>query len=112
MLTSSGLLLSGLAVQPAAAAPVAAAAVQPAPVTSAADVVSAQAAARVQRTKVLVDDLTTETEQVWANPDGSLTREVTLGPERIRQRDGFWADVDLDLVKGTGVVTSAVPRCR
>ncbi|MFD8323501.1 DNRLRE domain-containing protein [Kitasatospora purpeofusca] len=37
-----------------------------------------------------------ETSTTWANPDGTLTTEMSAGPVRFL-RDGKWADVDLTL---------------
>lgn len=37
-----------------------------------------------------------ETSTTWANPDGTLTTELSAGPVRFL-RDGKWADVDLTL---------------
>ncbi|WP_051742908.1 DNRLRE domain-containing protein [Kitasatospora sp. MBT66] len=37
-----------------------------------------------------------ETSTTWANPDGTLTTELSAGPVRFL-RDGRWADVDLTL---------------
>jgi hypothetical protein len=46
--------------------------------------------------KTLVPDETTATTLTHANPDGSLTSEVTAGPARVRQ-GGKWVDVDAGL---------------
>ncbi|MEU6762941.1 DNRLRE domain-containing protein [Streptomyces sp. NPDC046853] len=43
--------------------------------------------------KTLVPNETTPTSLTYANPDGTLTAEVTAGPERI-EKDGKWVDVD------------------
>ncbi|MGL5819424.1 MAG: hypothetical protein ACRCYR_17800, partial [Phycicoccus sp.] len=40
-----------------------------------------------------------ETDQVFANPDGTLTREQSLEPVRVR-RGASWLDVDSTLVRG------------
>lgn len=42
--------------------------------------------------------LRSETDQVFANPDGTLTREQSLEPVRVR-RGGAWKDVDSSLVR-------------
>ncbi|SDL42755.1 hypothetical protein [Streptomyces indicus] len=46
--------------------------------------------------RTLVPNATTPTNLTYANPDGTLTSEVTTGPERI-ERDGKWVDVDATL---------------
>jgi RHS repeat-associated protein len=63
---------------------------------SRADEASALLTARWCGGKVEVTGDMTETIQVWANPDGSLTSEVHSGPVRIRQ-NGVWVPVDLTL---------------
>lgn len=90
------------------AAPVAPAraAAKPAPVDSAEDVVSAGMSARAQGSRVLVEGLTTESSRTWANPDGTLTTETSQGAVRVRQDDGSWVDVDLDLASGGGQVAA------
>lgn len=106
MLSSAALLVSGLAVSPPA---VAAPAAAPTPVTSAPDLASAQAAARDQKTQVRVESMMTATDEVWANPDGSLTVERGFATQRVRQSDGSWAEVDLNLVQAESGLSSAVP---
>jgi hypothetical protein len=49
--------------------------------------------------KVVVTDETTPTTYTVANPDGTLTTELTAGPERIR-KNGTWQKVDVTLTKG------------
>ncbi|MFB4420171.1 DNRLRE domain-containing protein [Streptomyces sp. QL37] len=46
--------------------------------------------------KVVVTDETTETSYTVANPQGTLTTELTAGPERV-WRDGRWQQVDVTL---------------
>lgn len=47
----------------------------------------------------------TEYTQVFAEPDGRLTYESAVLPQRVRRSDGSWADVDLSLVRaGDGTV--------
>ncbi|GGN65060.1 hypothetical protein GCM10010112_25950 [Actinoplanes lobatus] len=58
-----------------------------------------QTAAREARDsgrRVLVDELTSETTQVWALPEGGFQAEIAAGVERF-QRDGVWTPVDLNL---------------
>ncbi|OPG10420.1 DNRLRE domain-containing protein [Microbispora sp. GKU 823] len=52
--------------------------------------------ARTSRERVEVLPLRTETRQVFANADGSLTSETSALPERVR-RGTDWADVDTTL---------------
>jgi hypothetical protein len=49
--------------------------------------------------KVAVTDETTATTYTVANPDGTLTTELTTGPERV-WRDGEWRKVDVTLAAG------------
>ncbi|MFD3621628.1 DNRLRE domain-containing protein [Streptomyces sp. NPDC058676] len=51
--------------------------------------------------KVAVTDETTATTYTVANPDGTLTTELTTGPERIWD-NGKWQKVDVTLTKGPG----------
>lgn len=48
--------------------------------------------------RVAVQGLTTETNQVFANPDGTFTAESSSGVERV-QKDGVWTPVDTTLVR-------------
>ncbi|WP_261718249.1 hypothetical protein [Streptomyces sp. FZ201] len=48
--------------------------------------------------RVEVQGLTSETNQVFANPDGTFTAESSAGVERVRKGDG-WAPVDTTLVQ-------------
>ncbi|MYT09440.1 LamG domain-containing protein [Streptomyces sp. SID5470] len=57
---------------------------------------SQKAVASGQRAEV--EALTTETGQVFANPDGTFTMETSSAPERVR-RDGRWVAVDTTLVR-------------
>ncbi|MEU3310813.1 LamG-like jellyroll fold domain-containing protein [Nocardiopsis sp. NPDC006832] len=49
--------------------------------------------------RVEIPGLTDEKTQHFANPDGSLTAEVSAVPVRVRSSQG-WMDVDTDLVRG------------
>lgn len=51
-----------------------------------------------QGLRVEVDSLRSETDQVFANPDGSMTREQFLEPVRVR-RGEQWLDVDSTLAR-------------
>ncbi|MGL5930861.1 MAG: hypothetical protein ACRCY8_18165, partial [Dermatophilaceae bacterium] len=66
-------------------------------------VVFSQAAALVEAARsgqrVEVGSMRSETDQVFANPDGTLTREQSLEPVRVR-RGASWLDVDSTLVRG------------
>ncbi|MFJ6569833.1 DNRLRE domain-containing protein [Streptomyces sp. NPDC091292] len=76
----------------------------------AADIPSARVAARLNGHRVEALGERTETSTTWVNKDGSLTTELAAGPVRF-QRDGQWADVDVDLreVDG-GVAPKAHPE--
>lgn len=50
---------------------------------------------------VVVGASVSELAQVTAQPDGRLMFESAVVPQRARRADGRWADVDLNLIKGT-----------
>lgn len=65
----------------------------------------ALAAAAVCNRPVVVGGSRSEYVQVVAQPDGRLTFESTVVPQRTRRSDGSWADVDLTLrVGGDGLL--------
>lgn len=64
------------------------------------DEAAAHATANVCGGKVEILSLTSETQRVWANPDGSRSVEQTAVPVRTQKPDGSWADIDLTLVAG------------
>lgn len=72
---------------------------------------TAVAAAREQGTRVEATGLRTETRTVYAEPDGTMTAELSTRPVRVA-RDGSWVNVDTTLVRrpdGTvGPVAAAV----
>ncbi|MFB9905576.1 LamG-like jellyroll fold domain-containing protein [Allokutzneria oryzae] len=72
----------------------------PVPVASdqADDERTAARAAQTRGSRVEVASRTTETTQVFANPDGSFSLEQSVLPERVRQ-GGKWVEVDATLVK-------------
>lgn len=49
--------------------------------------------------RVAVDAATTDSSQVFANPDGTFTREMNAAPVRARKDDGTWAPIDTTLVR-------------
>lgn len=49
--------------------------------------------------RVAVDASTTESSQVFANPDGTFTQEMNAAPVRARKDDGTWASIDTTLVR-------------
>lgn len=49
--------------------------------------------------RVAVDAATTESSQVFANPDGTFTQEMNAAPVRARKDDGTWAPLDTTLVR-------------
>ncbi|WP_405910210.1 LamG domain-containing protein [Streptomyces sp. NBC_00828] len=48
-----------------------------------------------------VDAATTESSQVFANPDGTFTQEMNAAPVRARKDDGTWAPINTTLVRET-----------
>jgi hypothetical protein len=68
------------------------------PVTSAPDAATAFRAASLQRTRVEIADLRGAERTLFAEPDGSLTAEVSPGPVRVRQ-GGAWVPTDTMLVR-------------
>jgi RHS repeat-associated protein len=62
-----------------------------------ADRVAAIGAARLCGSKVEVTGEKSETLQLWANPDGTLTAEQSAGPVRMRDGRGGWKMVDPSL---------------
>jgi hypothetical protein len=90
-----------------AAVPLAAAAPAPAPVSagSSAELV-ASGQARDSGRRVEVAARRTETEQVFANPDGTFTAQMATRPVRVHRADGSWAPVDTTLrARADGRVT-------
>ncbi|MFJ2734963.1 MULTISPECIES: hypothetical protein [unclassified Streptomyces] len=49
--------------------------------------------------RVAVEAVTTESSQVFANPDGTFTQEMNAAPVRARKDDGTWAPIDTTLVR-------------
>ncbi|RNL91391.1 hypothetical protein EFE23_23530 [Micromonospora solifontis] len=76
-----------------------------------ADEVSAAIAARLCGSRVEVANRRTESTQLFANPDGTLTQEQSLAPVRVRQGDK-WVPVDLTLERRAdgSVAPKAHPR--
>ncbi|MEU3698485.1 LamG domain-containing protein [Streptomyces griseoviridis] len=48
-----------------------------------------------------METATTESSQVFANPDGTFTQEMNAAPVRARKGGGAWAPVDTGLVRAT-----------
>jgi len=65
------------------------------------DLRSAQLTARVRGQRVEVLSQRTEATTTWANPNGSLTSDESMGPVRVRKGDG-WVPLDMDLVEVAG----------
>ncbi|MEU6930093.1 DNRLRE domain-containing protein [Streptomyces sp. NPDC046374] len=83
------------------------AAERPAYATEAADLPSAQVAARLSGKRVEALSERTESTTTWANPDGTVTTDSASGPVRFRDgADGQWRDIDVELVKRDGVVAA------
>ncbi|MBK0372622.1 LamG domain-containing protein [Streptomyces sp. RB110-1] len=49
--------------------------------------------------RVAVNEATTDSSQVFANPDGTFTQEMNAAPVRARKTDGAWASIDTTLVR-------------
>ncbi len=49
--------------------------------------------------RVAVDEATTESSKVFANPDGTFTQETNAAPVRAQKDDGSWAPIDTALVR-------------
>ncbi|MGW1226875.1 LamG-like jellyroll fold domain-containing protein [Streptomyces sp. NPDC002530] len=49
--------------------------------------------------RVAVDTATTDSSQIFANPDGTFTQEMNAAPVRAREADGSWAPIDTTLVR-------------
>lgn len=64
----------------------------------------AVASARAQGSRVEVAAERSEYRLVFANPDGSFTAEVSAGPERLRNADGSWLQIDTTLEATAGGV--------
>jgi hypothetical protein len=62
------------------------------------DRLSAKMAARLCGGRVEVTGELTETTQVWAEPNGTLTADQHIGIKRFR-KNGAWVDVDLNLTR-------------
>ena len=68
-----------------------------APVAARPDRPSALLTARVQGSRVEILSERTETSSTYANPDGTLTTELSSGPIRFRDSSAGWRDVDVTL---------------
>jgi len=71
------------------------------PIEEAESAEAALAAAKAQDRRVEILQMRTETDTVYANPDGTLTRRMASGPIRIL-KDGNWTAVDADLQRNAG----------
>ncbi|MEU1692292.1 hypothetical protein ABZ590_12320 [Streptomyces hirsutus] len=48
-----------------------------------------------------MDSATTESSQVFANPDGTFTQDMNAAPVRARRDGGTWAPIDTSLVRAS-----------
>jgi hypothetical protein len=55
--------------------------------------------ARATGRPVEVAERRAEDELLFANPDGTFTAEITAGPQRVKQTDGSWSEIDTTLVR-------------
>ncbi|MFE0477798.1 LamG domain-containing protein [Streptomyces sp. NPDC058947] len=60
---------------------------------------TASARAAESGERVAVEGATTESSQVFANPDGTFTQEMNAAPVRARKDDGGWGTIDTTLVR-------------
>ncbi|MER8046434.1 DNRLRE domain-containing protein, partial [Streptomyces sp. NPDC094032] len=68
--------------------------------TEAADLTSAQVAARLSGKRVEALSERTDSTTTWANPDGTVTLDAAAGPVRFRdEATDQWQDIDVDLAK-------------
>ncbi|MFC3981557.1 RHS repeat-associated core domain-containing protein [Streptosporangium jomthongense] len=67
------------------------------------DRVSAALTARLQGSRVLVTDETTESKLTYANPDSTFTTETVSGIARVRQGER-WVAVDTTLIEDNGAL--------
>ncbi|MFE4977507.1 ricin-type beta-trefoil lectin domain protein [Kitasatospora sp. NPDC056651] len=99
LLVESGVALDALTATPAAAAGRATSAqAAGASTTEAPDQASALLAARLNKRRIEVTGARTETLTLWANPDGTLSQELSVGPIRMKAGDA-WVPVDTTLVE-------------
>ncbi|MFF2660042.1 ricin-type beta-trefoil lectin domain protein [Kitasatospora sp. NPDC058032] len=90
--------LNGLTAPPAAAEPAPPARSTASSVTEAPDQASALLAARMNNRRIEVTGARTETLTLWANPDGTLSQELSTGPIRMKVGEA-WVPVDTTLVE-------------
>ncbi|TQS42778.1 RHS repeat-associated core domain-containing protein [Cryptosporangium phraense] len=62
---------------------------------------AARLTARATGKRVEVLSRRTDTTQVFANPDGSLTMTANARPVRVKRADGSWDPIDTDLAAGS-----------
>ncbi|MFI1588666.1 FG-GAP-like repeat-containing protein [Streptomyces halstedii] len=70
------------------------------------------AAARRTGKKVLVEAATTATTLTWALPDGKMRQRINATPQRAKNAEGEWADIDTDLRRtkdGITPVNAVIP---
>ncbi|MFK0195862.1 DNRLRE domain-containing protein [Kitasatospora sp. NPDC090308] len=105
LLVQSGVALDALTAAPAAAAESAPSQQTPnASTTEAPDEASALLAARLNKRRIEVTGARTETSTVWANPDGTLSQDMSAGPIRMKVGEA-WVPLDTTLVEtGDGKV--------
>ncbi|MEV8514762.1 DNRLRE domain-containing protein [Dactylosporangium sp. NPDC051484] len=97
--------------QAAAAAPAPKAAKAACP-KSQSDETAARVTARLCGSPVEITSMLSETTRAWAQPDGSVRVEQGLGPQRFRNSQGAWVDINTTLVRradGT-IAASAHPN--
>ncbi|MFE7564818.1 DNRLRE domain-containing protein, partial [Kitasatospora sp. NPDC057500] len=99
LLVQTGVAFDALTAAPAEAAPVPdTPPAAPSPTAEATDEASALLAARLQGRRIEVTKARTEFATLWANPDGTLTSDRSVGPIRMKVGDA-WVPVDTTLVQ-------------
>lgn len=69
----------------------------PPPSAASSAIGAAKAQAKSNGKRVVIDALTTASSQTFANPQGTLTTETALAPERVKNASGTWQKVDATL---------------
>lgn len=103
-LLSIGLLTAVVVPESTAAADASSTAVSDAP--SASDTTTASQIAETYGHSVVVDPATTQTEQISAQPDGSMQLVESSQPVRVRQSSG-WVPLNLNLAQAGGTIAPA-----
>lgn len=104
VMATATLLAAGIGAKPALAEPTPAATVTTDLPNAAPRSNGAEALAAARASGERVEDLSQRTpdRQVFAEPDGTWTAEITSGPVRAKNASGDWAPIDTDLIEHDG----------